>query len=401
MEQVDVAVVGAGITGLAAAVALHQRGQRVVVYEQAAALVEIGAGLSVFANGLRVLDRLGLADAIEPLAAEPQELLFRHWHTGERVGSEALGLGSRYRSEFGYPYLGVLRSHVQRALVGALPTDAIRLDHHLVGLEDVSEHVELRWANGTTTNAGVVIAADGVRSTVRELLAGDAAVYSGTSGFRGIVDASSVPSMPDPENLQFWVGPGTHLLHFPIDPETRVITFLAVTDAPATWPNSDSWRMPCTQEEATEPFRDWHPAVQEMIGAVQHQERWGLFGVRPLKDWCFGRIALLGDAAHGMLPHHGQGANQGIEGALVLAGLLSSDIGKRDPRLALKEYERVRKPHTARVQAAAWRASKLLHVPDVEAESRNQRFEQIPEFVRWMHMHDAGVQTEQLLGGAV
>src|SRR5689334_16471163 len=116
MEQVDVAVVGAGITGLAAAVALHQRGLRVTVYEQAAALVEIGAGLSVFANGLRVLDSLGVTDQIVPLAAEPQELLFRHWQTSARVGSESLGLGSRYRAEFGYPYLGVLRSHVQRAL---------------------------------------------------------------------------------------------------------------------------------------------------------------------------------------------------------------------------------------------------------------------------------------------
>jgi salicylate hydroxylase len=401
MEQVDVAIIGAGISGLAAAVALHQQGQRVVVYEQATALVEIGAGLSVFANGLRVLDLLGLSEQIEPVAAEPDELVFRHWRTSERVGSEALGHDGRYRSDFGFPYLGVLRSHVQRALVGALPSEAIRLDHQLVGLDEEDARVQLRWSDGSTSEAGVVIAADGARSTVRELMVGNAVVYSGTSGFRGIVEAAAVPSLVDPESLQFWVGPDAHLLHFPIDPDARLVTFLAVTESPANWPDSGSWRIPCTQEEALEPFAQWHPAVREMIGAVQHRERWGLFSVSPLERWSFGRVVLLGDAAHGMLPHYGQGANQGIEDAFVLAALLSSEQGQSDPCAAIETYERVRKPHTARVQAASWNANKLLHVADLDAASRNQKLTEIPDFVRWMHMHDAGTLVNELQDGAV
>lgn len=397
MDRFEVAIIGAGISGLAAAVALHQQGRDVVVYEQATALVEIGAGLSVFANGLRVLDLLGVADQIEPLGAEPSELVFRHWSSGERIADEALGRGSRYRNEFGYPYLGVLRSHVQGALVSSLPADAIQLERRLVELEDVGERVRMHWSDGTASMADVVVAADGARSTVRALLFGDQVVYSGTSGFRGIIESARVPALEEPHNLQFWVGPDAHLLHFPIDPEAGLITFLAVTESPKVWPSADAWRLPCTQEEALSPFTGWHPAVRHTVNAVEHRERWALFSVGKLDHWSKNRVVLLGDAAHGMLPHHGQGANQGIEDAYVLAALLARRQGPTETLRAIAHYEEARKPLTSRVQAASWMANALLHVPDREAPARNVRFAEIPDSFRWIHKHNAGGTVEALL----
>ncbi|MCE0767381.1 FAD-dependent oxidoreductase [Pseudonocardia kujensis] len=397
MKQLKVAIVGAGISGLTAAVALHQRGQDVVVFEQADELVEIGAGLSVFANGLRVLERLGVADAVYGAErSEPAEVVIRHWKTGDHIASQDLGRSSCYRREFGHPYLGVMRSHVQRALTNALPPDAIRLGHCLVGFNQDRGGVELTWANGTATRADVLVAADGARSFVREALFGDTTHYSGTSGFRGVVAANDVPSLATPQNGQYWVGPDAHLLHFPVDAANSRVCFLAVTESPRQWPGGKSWRVPCTNSEALEPFQDWHPAVTEMVGAVEHTERWGLFSIGPLARWGCGRVILLGDSAHGMLPHYGQGANQDIEDAYVLADILAHAQSESDLEAALSTYEAARKAKATRVQEASWVASTCLHVCDEEAPSRNARLAAVFRAARWMHSNDTPALVDQM-----
>ena len=184
--------------------------------------------------------------------------------------------------------------------------------------------MRVRCASGATFEASVVVGADGVHSLTRQwVTGGDEPVYSGTSGFRGLVPAERLSRLPDPGALQFWMGPGAHLLHYPVDGGS-VINFLAVVDGPARW-TAPAWMEPAAPGAHLAAFAGWHPAVTEMIGAVPQSPRWGLFTRRPLARWSRGPVVLLGDAAHAMLPHQGQGANQTIEDAVVLAAELDGD----------------------------------------------------------------------------
>ena len=181
----------------------------------------------------------------------------------------------------------------------------------------------LEFANGRTEHADLVVGADGVRSTVRRWITGaDDAIYSGTSAFRGIVPVENLPSLPDPQAIQFWMGPDAHVLHYAIGGRGDAVNFFAVVEDPKIWMNEGSV-VEVGEEVPVASFRGWHPAVTEMIRAAASPIRWALFGVRPLLRWHRGRIVILGDAAHGMLPHHGQGANTSIEDAFALAALLT------------------------------------------------------------------------------
>ena len=176
----------------------------------------------------------------------------------------------------------------------------------------------LEFANGRVEHADLVVGADGVRSTVRRWVTGaDDAIYSGTSAFRGIVPTENLPSLPDPHAIQFWMGPDAHLLHYAIGGNGESVNFFAVVETPRIWLHDGSVR-DVGDDVPVGSFRGWHPAVTEMIRAAASPIRWGLFAVRPLLRWYRGRVVVLGDAAHGMLPHHGQGANTSIEDAFAL-----------------------------------------------------------------------------------
>ena len=177
----------------------------------------------------------------------------------------------------------------------------------------------LEFANGRVERADIVVGADGVRSTVRRWVTGaDDAVYSGTSAFRGIVPIENLPSLPDPHAIQFWMGPDAHLLHYAIGGNGESVNFFAVVETPKIWLHPGSVA-DVHEELPVASFRGWHPAVTEMIRAAASPISWALFTVRPLLRWHRDRVVILGDAAHGMLPHHGQGANTSIEDAFALA----------------------------------------------------------------------------------
>jgi salicylate hydroxylase len=213
-------------------------------------------------------------------------------------------------------------------------------------------------------------------------------LYSRTSGFRGIVPSPRLPSLPDPQAIQFWMGPSAHLLHYPIGPRGDHVNFLAVVEGPLTWPNPEKGLAETTSEEALSFFEGWHPAVTEMVGAVRHDVRWGLFVTSPLPSWRRGRVVLLGDAAHAMLPHHGQGANVTIEDAITFAELISANGADLDA--TLDEYESLRKPRTRKIQRASWAGNHALHVPDgPERGRRNARIAKFPEDFAWIHAFDA------------
>jgi len=318
-------------------------------------------------------------------------LIYRDGRSGRLVGKHAVG--AAYRQRFGAPYVGIHRADLQAVLSAAVGLGRIHLSKRLVGIDDTMAGAALRFADGTTAEADLVVGADGARSFVRQWMIGyDDALYSGCSGFRGIVPMERLSNLPDPAGLQFWMGPGGHLLHYPMG--NGHINFLLVERYPAPWPHRD-WTLPGVEGEQLRHFAGWHPAVVEMITAGPISHRWGLFHRPPLGRWTKGRVVLLGDAAHQLAPHHGQGANQSIEDAVVLAACLR-DADSGPLAGPLERYERLRRGRTRKVQYASISAADVLHLPDGDAaERRNARLASLEgalHHLGWIHEFDAGTQ---------
>nr|WP_205862874.1 FAD-dependent monooxygenase [Planosporangium thailandense] len=383
-----VAIIGAGIGGLSLALALRERGLAAEVFEQASELTEIGAAIALSANATREYVRLGLLDELAEVSTVPTQLIYRHWRDGGRVAAHPIGDGDWYRKRFGAPYFGVHRADLQRILSAAFGVVDLHLGCRLVDLVERDDGVGLEFANGRADHADLVVGADGVRSTVRRWVTGtDDAVYSGTSAFRGLVPVENLPSLPDPRAMQFWMGSDAHLLHYAIGGGTEMVNFLAVVEAPRIWPH-DGTVAGVQEDVPVATFRGWHPAVTEMVKAASSPVRWGLFIVRPLLRWYRGRVVILGDAAHGMLPHHGQGANTSVEDAFALAGLL---VGARpddlDPVFA--RYQALRRARTRAIQHSSRVTSSLLHLPEgPAARMRNAKVANVADDFGWIHEYD-------------
>ena len=379
-----VVIIGAGVGGLTLALLLRRRGIVAEVLEQSAELREVGAAVTLSANAVRVLHHLGLGEALARVSTQPTALIHRDGRDGHRIAVTP-GPGW-YRETFGAPFSGLHRAALQRLLADAFGPEHLHLSCRAEGLEEHGQRVRVSCSSGAVFEGGVVVGADGVHSLVRDwVTGGDEPIYSGTSGFRGLVPVERLPRLPDPGALQFWMGPGAHLLHYPID-GGRLINFLAVIDEPATWTAPD-WMAQADPGAHLEPFAGWHPAVTEMISAVPQSPRWGLFARRPLARWSRGPAVLLGDAAHAMLPHHGQGANQTVEDAAVLAAELGA---ASDIPAALRRYAARRRARTRKVQLMSWAASAALHLPDGPAARRRDAYlAQVPARVAWIHGYDA------------
>jgi len=388
---VRIAIVGAGIGGLTLAIALRRRGLDAAVYEQTSELREVGAAVALSANATRFYEEFGLGPRFASLAFEVEGLIYRDGRTARLVGKHPVS--PSYRHRFGGPYYGIHRADLQTILSTAAGLDRIRLSKRLVDLDDRGGHAVLRFADGTTADADLVVGADGARSFVRQWMLGyDDALYTGCSGFRGVVPIEKLPSLPDPTALQFWMGPGGHLLHYPMG--RNHINFLLVERHPAPWPWRD-WVAPATEGEQLRHFASWHSAVVEMITATPVSHRWGLFHRPPLGRWTRGRVTLLGDAAHQLAPHHGQGANQSIEDAVVLAVCLAEARAGSLPE-ALERYERLRRGRTRKIQYASISVADILHLPEGEnADRRNTRLSTLEgalHHLGWIHDFDATTQ---------
>lgn len=382
-----VAVVGGGIGGLTLAIALRRLGVEVEVFEQAPELGEIGAAVALSANGTRLLQRLGVEESLTS-ATEPTELQFRSWDRGELIWSHPVGNDGWYRKRCGGPYYGIHRADLQQALISALGTDVLRLGHRLADVTEGPDSARLGFEGGQTAFAHVVVGADGIHSVLRERVAGGGAeaVFSRDVGFRGLIPVEKLPSLPEPGAIQFWPGPRGHMLHYAIDGGERV-NFLAVVDR-QEWAES-AWKVEAGVEEALAAFEGWHPAVTEMVGAVEDDPAWwALHDYPPLERWSAGRVVLLGDAAHAMLPHQGQGANQAIEDAVALAHLLAG-TPPDDYQQAFRRYEALRKPRTRRAQLYSRLGARYLHLPDgPKVEKRNARIQRLDKDIAWIHDYD-------------
>lgn len=387
---VSVGVVGGGIGGLSAALSLLAAGFDVYVYEQAAMMGEVGAGIQISPNASRVLIRLGLGEALARTGVKPLALHQRRWDDGRTLlrtpWAEAL------EAACGFPYYQMHRADLLAALAGAMPAERIRLGHRLVGLTDDGDRVRARFANGAIADHDVLVGADGIHSEVRTALFGpERPRFTGCVAYRGLVPAERVRELSLEVATELWLGSGRHFVTYFVSGR-RLLNFVAVVEQDS-W-TRESWTDRGDTADALAAFEGWHPQVRDILRAVDETYVWALFDRAPLGHWSVGRVTLLGDACHPMLPFMAQGAAQAIEDGATLTACLT-EAGS-DPISALRRFERLRIPRTTRLQAISADNKTRNHLPDGPAQrERDARMATSPtgmsfESVAWIYQHDAG-----------
>jgi salicylate hydroxylase len=388
----SVAVVGGGIGGLSAALCLTRAGLDVQVYEQARELREVGAGLQIAPNATRVLHGLGLADELATMGVRPLAWHMRRWEDGRTLMRQELG--DAVVEEFGFPYYQMHRGDLQGALGRALPAGRLHVGHRLVGLEDVGARVRARFENGVEVEADLLVGADGIHSVVRTALLGlEKPEFTGCVAYRGLIPAERVTHLEIPVEAQLWMGPGKHFVHYYVQ-NRRLLNFVAVFEQDS-W-TTESWTERGDVNEALAAFAGWHPQVTGILGAVEETFTWALHGRPPLERWSVGRVTLLGDACHPMLPFMAQGAVQAIEDGTALATLLAPGGHVED---ALRRYESLRRPRTSRVQQLSRENKGRYHLADGPDQlNRDEGMGTTAtdfsfDSVRWLYGYDAAAEA--------
>jgi len=343
MTQLQVAIIGGGIGGLFAANALIAHGMRVSVYEQAATLGEIGAGVFLTPNSVRHLQRVGLESAVEKFGARVGKDSHYFRHDGAPIAPVQVTDSSGWNATF-----GMHRADLVALLADALPVGTVHTGHRCTGFaqEDIAR---VTFANGASAQADVVIAADGIHSELRpHVFPPSRPVFHGSVAYRGLVPRETIPHWPI-ERWQMWLGQGKHFLAFPVR-AGQMINYVGFV--PADEEMKESWSAPGDPDLLRREFAGWDPRIEDLLRQVQLTFRWALYDREPLPAWTKGRLSLLGDAAHPMLPHLGQGANQSIEDGMALATILGRADRTTAPA-ALLAYERLRRERVAQVQRGA------------------------------------------------
>jgi salicylate hydroxylase len=392
MSSDPVIVVGAGIGGLAAALALIERGIDVAVYEQAAGFGEIGAGVQLSANATRVLRALGVEPALRARAVEAQSKEVRHWQTGRAW--KLFDLGPMSVERYGAPYLFVHRGDLHAVLaqaVRARKPGAIHLDARCVGVEQSGGEVVLQLAGGRRARGRLLIGADGVHSAVRASVFGAGrAQFTGCMAWRAAIPAGRLRK-GIPMAGTNWLGPGRHIVHYPLR-RGEVLNFVGLVDRD-DW-QVESWSARGSPEDCRGDFAGWHEDARAIVEAVEEPYKWALMVREPMPTWRRGRITLLGDACHPTLPDLAQGACMAIEDAFVLARCL--EACGADHEAAFARYEAARIPRTARIVAGSAAARNRFHDPRLGDDLAAERYiaeewtpERIHERYDWLFRYDA------------
>ena len=369
-------VAGAGIGGLTAALSLAARGFRVIILEKAERLEEAGAGLQLSPNASRILVELGLQPRLAARAVTPDAISIVSARAGGEIARLPLGEAASLRA--GAPYWVVHRADLQAALqaqVNDSPDIELRLGCQF---EDVASHAKgltviQRRGNARQPELAVaLIGADGIWSAVRNHLFPEVQPqFSGLIAWRGTLDATTLPREYTSPRVQLWMGPNAHLVAYPIS-GAKQINVVAIV--PGTW-NRPGWSAPGDANELKSAFASqrWPATARMLVGAVDEWRRWALFTLPDIGEWSSGAVALLGDAAHAMLPFAAQGAGMAIEDAAVLAGCLSQSTADNiaDIPAALKRYGRLRRGRVLRVQRAARQQGRIYHLTGPLALARD------------------------------
>jgi salicylate hydroxylase len=387
-RRLRAAIVGGGIGGLSAANALRRRGLEVTVFEQARALGEVGAGVFIYPNSLRQLERMGFRDALAAVGARVGRGSEYCRMDGTVVGPILTTDSSGWNGMY-----GMHRADLLNVLASALPPSAVRTDHRCVGFEQDEAVARLHFANGASAEADIVIAADGIQSALqRYVVVPQPPEYSGVRAYRGLVAREKLPQWRQ-EAHQVWMGDGKHFMVFPVR-GGALLNYVGFV--PTRTETVESWSAPGDRDELAASFQGWDCNVTALLDKVDSCFWWGLYDRRPLASWTNGRLALLGDAAHAMLPHLGQGANQAIEDGVALAVLLEN-CGHDEVPATLKRYERQRRVRTDVVQAEARQNGLRYDSRYANLEQRDREIKNAAEFRKWLYDYDVEKATVDAL----
>jgi len=375
----NVVIIGGGIGGLFAANALIGQGLRVSVYEQASALGEVGAGVYVTPNAVRHLERVGLGPAVERWGARigPDSYYFRH--DGTPIApvqvSDAFGWNATF---------GMHRAELISLLAASLPAEIVHTGHRAIGFEQTGDVARVKFANGATAEADVVVAADGIHSELRSYVCPPSKpVFHGTVSYRGLVSRERLPNWLM-DRWQMWLGPSKHFLVFPVC-HGAMVNYVGFVPTDAEM--KESWSAPGDPAVLRREFEGWDPRIGNVLQQVDKTFRWALYDREPLVTWTEGRLTLLGDAAHPMLPHLGQGANQSIEDGMALATILARVDTSAVPA-ALLAYERLRRERVAEVQLGARQNGLRLDSAYADLNVRDAELAAHAEFRKHLYAYD-------------
>jgi len=390
--MLDVLIAGAGLGGLTTALALIQRGHRVRLFEQAAELREVGAGVQLGSNGSRVLISLGLREAMERVVCLPRGREFRLWSTGQRWRS--FDSGETAEQRFGAPYWMVHRGDFHAVLLEAMrkaDPEAIHPGNACVGFAQDGHSATILLANGETATGDVLIGADGVHSKVRQQMFGDGrAEFTGIMAWRGLVPMERLPEHQRQLVGNNWLGVGGHVVTYPLR-RGEILNFVGVVERD-DW-HLESWTEAGTTEECLHDLGQWHDDVKTIIRNIDIPYKWGLLKREPLDHFAEGLVCVMGDAAHPTLPFLAQGANMALEDAMIIARCLDTfdDLPE-----ALRHYEQARLERTAAIVRGSSDNTKRFHNPahgDAAGAAayieREFQPEKIAERYDWLYEYNA------------
>ncbi len=344
--KLSIAVIGAGMGGLAVAATLRRLGIDVGVYEQAPRFARIGAGIQMMPNAMKVLREIGIEQRLRETSFAPHSHLNRVWNTGEVTRELPMP-----ESLHGAPYLCMHRADLHDALLSALPAEIIHLDKRLVGLDQAAGRVTLTFADGSRAFADAVVGADGVHSAVRDIVIGpDAPLHRGRIAYRAVFPAALMHGRNIGPSRTKWWGIDRHIVIYYTSKACSEIYFVTSVPEPAEWLTRESWSAKGDVNELRKAYEGFHADVRAVLAACPDCHKWAILEREPLQRWSDGRVVLLGDACHPMTPYMAQGAATAIEDAAVLTRCLGESNGE-DIEGAFRRYEAHRKPRTSLVQA--------------------------------------------------
>jgi salicylate hydroxylase len=384
MRSLRVGIIGGGIGGMALAGALAKFGIDFHLFERAPAFSEIGAGVQVTPNAVKVIRALGLWSDLRDVSFLPQSIVGRDWKSG--VENFRTPLIDECPRLYGAEFFHTHRADLHRILHSIAPAASLHLSSPCISIQETGGAATAKFADGTEFQADILVGADGIHSVVRKSLFGDIPPrFTGNMCWRALIpfEGEQPLDFVSPDS-SFWLGPKGHVVTYYVR-SGRAVNLVAIRETDS-WVE-ESWNVPSDREELATGFPNWHPKLQTLFSRAEAVFKWGLFDRDPMPRWSSKRITLVGDAAHPMLPFLSQGAAMAIEDAYVLARVLAQAT---DAAQALKQYEMLRMPRTSRVQLESRKRGATYHI---DSPARKLYRNALYKVRQMINPHTSGIQA--------